>query len=89
MSNNTRPQNCSSLGPVQIVNGTVKSAQNDGLRLFLEFAEAMDTWETKFVGKCPMAKFKTYEFASLWEYYFSTKWGLIFYSDASHKLILG
>ena len=65
MSNNTRPQNCSSLGPVQIVNGTVKSAQNDGLRLFSEFAEAMDTWETKFVGK----------------------WGLIFYSDATHKLI--
>ena len=65
MSNNTRPQNCSSLGPVQIVNGTVKSAQNDGVRLFWEFAEAMDTWETKFVGKCPMAKFETYESANL------------------------
>ena len=74
MNNTTRPQNCSSLGPVQIANATVKNEPDDGLRLFLAFADAMDKWEVKFVGKsCPMAEFKICEFASFREHYSSTK----------------
>ena len=50
MDNTTHPQNCSSLGPA-LANATVKNEQDDGLRLFLAFADAMDKWEVKFVGK--------------------------------------
>ena len=66
---NSTMKNCSDQVASGVTNATIISYKNEsdenGIRLLLQFANSLDRWEVKFVGKfCPMVEFKTCETAS-------------------------